>query len=276
MNTLILKLLFTIQGVGAASGLIYRDGGLYVISDNSNYLYHYAIEEQELGQVLLLDRSTNVDVPKKHKADFEAVTADGGTLYVFGSGSSKKRDLLRRYDTDTEETVATNMRKVYKTLRKMYSITEDDFNIEGALFVNDELWLFNRGNGPLEQNGVYVLDKDNFSPKAFHAVPLGGLDGVPLGFTDAILVDGKVYFTAAAEGGESSFHDGEVMGTVFGCLDPGTMKVEYTELISEGQKFEGITVFRKTPTEIDFLLCEDPDNGENSSTVYQLTKRLGE
>lgn len=276
MDTLILKLLFTIQGIGAASGLVYDDGQLHVISDNSNYLYNYTIAEQELNKVLLMDQSANEDVPKKRKADFESITFHDSTFFVLGSGSSKRRNSLQQYHSGTGKVAGKSMRKVYKALRKAYGVAEDDFNIEGLLFIGDELWLFNRGNGPLERNGIFVLNAATFSPKAFHDVPLGELSDVPLGFTDAILVDGRVYFTAAAEGGESSYHDGEVMGTVFGRLNPETMAVEYTETLSTTHKFEGITVYRKTASQIDFLLCEDPDNGTNTSTIYQLSKTLGE
>lgn len=278
MNTLILKLLFTIQGIGAASGLLYKDGQLYVISDNSNYLYNYSIEDQELNRILLIDRPTNENVPKKRKADLEAITVNGRTLYMLGSGSSGRRNSLQQFHIDTETRADMNMRKVYRSLRKRYSIAREDFNIEGALFINDELWLFNRGNGPSRRNGVFVLGKDNdtFSPKAFHEVALSKLDNVPLGFTDAILVDSSIYFTAAAEDGGSSYHDGQVKGTIFGCMDPETMEIEYTELISKDHKFEGITVFRETSRQIEFLLCEDPDDGTNSSAIYRLTKTIGD
>jgi len=274
MNTLLLKLLFTIQGVGAASGLIYNDGQLYVISDNSNYLYHYSIDQQTLNQTLLIDRSINVDVPKKKKADLEAMTVSDSTLYIIGSGSSAKRNTLLNYHLGTDKTTTINIRRVYQSLRKTYSIAKEDFNIEGALFVNDELWLFNRGNGPSQQNGIFILSRDTFSPKAFHKVALPSLDNVPLGFTDAIWVDGKVYFTAAAEGGGSSYHDGGIRGTVLGCLNPETMQTEYTEIISKTQKFEGITVFKKTASRVEFLLCEDPDNGSNTSAIYRLSYDL--
>lgn len=272
MNTMLLTFFLTIQGVGAASGLIYCDGKLYIISDNSNYLYTYSIDQQALNRTLLIDRSINADVPKKRKADLEAITVTDSVLYLVGSGSSPKRNTLLQYHLGTGKTTTVNLRRVYQSLRNLYSIAKEDFNIEGALFINDELWLFNRGNGPSQQNGIFVLSKATFSPKAFHKVPLPSLENVPLGFTDAILVDDKIYFTAAAEDGGSSYHDGGIRGTVVGCLNPETMQTEYTETISKTHKFEGITVFKKTASHIEFLLCEDPDNGSNSSTIYRLSR----
>jgi len=40
--------------------------------------------------------------------------------------------------------------------------------------------------------------------------------------------------------------------------------------ISTKQKFEGLTLYKKTPTQIEFLLCEDNDKEESNSTIYKL------
>src|SRR5690606_15623781 len=180
MNTILLKLFLTIQGVGAASGLIYRDGQLYVISDNSNYLYNYSIDQQALHQQLLINQPVNVDIPKKKKADFEAITVADSVLYVVGSGSSTTRNTLIQYHLGTTKTTTVDLRRVYKSLRNTYSIAKEDFNIEGALIVDKELWLFNRGNGPSHKNGIFILAKETLSPKALHTVALPQLGNVPL------------------------------------------------------------------------------------------------
>ena len=49
------------------------------------------------------------------------------------------------------------------------------------------------------------------------------------------------------------------------------MKVEKTVVISEKNKFEGITVFKETDKEIDFLLCEDTDSNITESAIYKLS-----
>lgn len=270
METFVLKILFTIQGIGAASGLIYNDDALYIISDNSNYLYTYSINREQLDTILMMNRSVNVQVPKKRKADFEATTLIDGTVHIFGSGSSPRRNLSVRYDSATRNIEQLNMRKVYASIRKQYAIDKADFNIEGALMTKGELWLFNRGNGPQSLNGIIVLDGNSMVPKAFHPVSLPELNDVQLGFTDAILVEDKVYFIAAAEGSNSVYDDGEIQGTILGRLDPTTMQVEYRKLISSTHKFEGITLFQKTASRLEFLLCEDPDNDAPESQIYHL------
>ena len=90
-------------------------------------------------------------------------------------------------------------------------------------------------------------------------------------FTDAVLVDNQIYFLAAAEKSESTYLDGEVTGTIIGKLSPETLEVEYTEKISDTQKFEGITLYQKNSNSLEFLLCEDKDSEDLKSTIYKLT-----
>src|SRR5690606_37024967 len=99
-------------------------GELYVISDNSNFLYQYKIDQKELNPILVLDQSTNVDVPKKQKADFEAITTIDHTFYLFGSGSSKKRETLVKYHPETAEIHRVSLKKSYKALKRKFAISK--------------------------------------------------------------------------------------------------------------------------------------------------------
>ena len=91
-----LELLFHIVGIGSASGLLFNGGSLFIISDNSNVLYEYNIKQKKLDKIPLLttDASTpEENIPKKDKPDFEAITASGDDLFLFGSGSKERRHL---------------------------------------------------------------------------------------------------------------------------------------------------------------------------------------
>ncbi|KGE14705.1 DUF6929 family protein [Sphingobacterium deserti] len=270
MNELIINVFLTIQGIAAASGLIYKDNAIHVISDNSKLLYTYSIPQDKLTTTTLLSGNVLENIPKKEKSDFEAITAIDGQLYVFGSGSAKNRNTLVKYNAKQGTKDSVDLGQVYEKLKADHSVAEQDFNIEGAVYYRDELWLFNRGNGPAKQNGVFILDKQTLAGKAFFHVSLPELEGVSTGFTDATLVDGKIYFIAAAEDSNSSYHDGEVKGTLIGRLDPKSRIVEYTKTLALGHKFEGIAPYRKTKKAIQFLLCEDPDNENNTSTIYKV------
>ena len=270
MRDLIIEVFLTIQGIAAASGLLYKDNTITVISDNSKLLYAYAIKQDQLATKTLLWGKVLENIPKKEKADFEAITEIDGQLYVFGSGSGENRSTLVKYNPKRGTKDSVDLRAIYRQLKTDFSVSDQDFNIEGALPYGEELWLFNRGNGPGKQNGIFILDKRTFTPKDFFQVSLPALQGVSTGFTDATLVDGKIYFIAAAEDSNSSYHDGEVKGTLIGRLNPKSRAVEHTETLALGHKFEGITLYGKTKRAIDFLLCEDPDNEAASSTIYKV------
>jgi hypothetical protein len=80
-----------------------------------------------------------------------------------------------------------------------------------------------------------------------------------------------IYFLAAAENSNSTFEDGEVMGSIIGSLSPDTFEINFTQKISDTHKFEGITFFRKQDTILEFLLCEDNDSDVLESNIYKLT-----
>ncbi|WP_257657848.1 DUF6929 family protein [Parapedobacter lycopersici] len=272
MSDFALKVVATIIGVGAASGLFFRDDSVYVISDDSNYLYRYSLSANTLSKVLLVADSLDEQLPKKQKRDFEAVAADGDRFYIYGSGSSDngKRNLRIALDMegrqpDTVEDVTHS----YARLRELVGLTEDDFNLEGAIHRDGKVYLFNRGNGPNQMNGIFKLDAAS-RDTTFLPVELPELGGVRTAFTDAVAVGNTVYFLAAAEDTESVYHDGAVNGTLLGTLSLPDLTLEDYTLISDAHKFEGITFVAADTKYLTFFLCEDPDNGEQTTALYHL------
>ena len=84
------------------------------------------------------------------------------------------------------------------------------------------------------------------------------------------MIDDTFYFLAAAENTSSTYEDGEVMGSIIGTIDLKTMKLKNAIQISDKNKFEGLTLYKKTATQIELLLCEDNDTEELVSTIYKL------
>ena len=268
-----LKVVATIVGVGAASGLFYRNDAVYLISDNSNYLYQYSLTADSLSKVLLVNDDVNEEVKKKQKRDFEAISVSGDTVRVYGSGSSDNglRDLrITGSLTDTQAGQAEGVTSLYARLRDLADMAEDDFNIEGAVHQGGQTYLFNRGNGPGRRNGVFKLDAAT-RDTTFVPVALPELDGAAAAFTDAILLDDTLYFLAAAEATDSAYGDGAIHGTLLGRLSLADLKLLGHEQISSSHKFEGITLVKQDATHLTFLLCEDADNGETESKLYSLT-----
>ena len=278
MQKFTLELLFRIIGIGSASGLFYNDNSLYLISDNSHMLYHYTINDKALNKTPLVFKDyagALENVPKKDKADYEAVAAKGDDLYLFGSGSGENRNLIGHVNYKTKEVYPhIDATDLYLVMQQFGDISPEDFNIEAAVNDGDVWYLFNRGNGPKGQNGVFTLTgtiDDTAFQIVYNKIKLPKIKGSQTGFTDAVKVGDKLYFIAAAESGASTYADGDVAGTIIGRINPGKMKVEFTEVISVKNKFEGITLYKEEGKNLEFLLCEDTDKDEKESDIYKVT-----
>jgi hypothetical protein len=275
MDQFTIELLYKIIGLGSASGLIYKDNSLFIISDNSSILYEYHIEQNQLSKIKLLENSQD-NIPKKDKFDFESIALKGNKLHILGSGSTSKRKKRITYHLETAATEEKDLSKLYKKLKQTTSIPDDELNIEGAIFYNEKWHLFQRGNGGNSRNGIAILD-DNFNDKGtieFIPIHLPKIKHIETSFTDAILVDDKIYFLAAAENTTSTYDDGEIFGSIIGRMNNQTFEIEFTQKISETNKFEGLTFYNKTETEIQFLICEDNDTEVLETNIFKLTLNI--
>ncbi len=273
-----LEMLFHIIGIGSASGLFFNGSSLYIISDNSHLLYEYKMSDKTLEKIPLVPKDHSgplENVPKPDKADYEAMTAKGEELYLFGSGSTEKRNTIARINMKTKEILPSiDVADFYVGMREFGEISAEDLNIEAAVNDGDTWYLFNRGNGPKGRNSIFTLEGDInelFFQIIYNEIELPKINGAGSGFTDAVKVGEKIWFIAAAEKSGSTYHDGEVAGTLIGRLDIETMEVEFTEIISTKNKFEGITLYKETATTLEFLLCEDTDSDAKASDIYKLT-----
>jgi hypothetical protein len=273
-----MELLFHIIGIGSASGLLLNGTSLYLISDNSDLLYEYKLADKKLEKINIAPEGYNgplENLPKKEKADIESITSLGDELYLFGSGSTDKRNIILHVDSQSRKVYAPiDATDLYLAMQSFGEITPENFNIEGAVNDGSTWYLFNRGNGPKGQNGIFTLDGDINETSfqiIYNEIELPKINGAAASFTDAVLIDRKLYFIAAAEKSNSTYLDGEVAGTLIGRIDAETMEVEFTEVLSFKNKFEGITLYKQTDRAIEFLLCEDTDNDATASDIYKLT-----
>lgn len=257
-----------IEGIGAASGLACHDNSLFIISDNSTLLYHYSLSQKKYEKIKLFENRPEI-VAKKDKPDFEAITLFNNKLYVFGSGSTKKRNTRVAVDLVNNEIKEKDLSKIYKRLIESISIADNDLNIEGVIISDETTYFFQRGNGSKAQNGVFCYNRKNKTVR-FKQIPLPKINGIEATFTDVMLIDDTIYFLAAAENTTSTYDDGEVMGSLVGTIDLKTMELKSSIQISDKHKFEGLTLYKKSEAQIEFLLCEDNDTEELSSTIYKL------
>jgi hypothetical protein len=273
MERFTIELLFQIVGIGSASGLIYKDNSLFVISDNSSFLYQYHIPENQLSKIKLLENSRE-NIPKKDKFDFESIALKGNELQLLGSGSTSKREKRITYNLETAAIAEKYLSKLYKKLKQTTSISDDELNIEGALFCNEKWHLFQRGNGANSRNGIFKINSQSLEIECHTElveVQLPKIKHIETSFTDAVLVEDKIYFLATAEDTTSTYEDGEIFGSIIGRMDSKTLEIEFTLKISDTHKFEGLTLYKNTETEITFLICQDNDSDVLETNIYKLT-----
>ena len=167
MKKFTLEVLFQIIGIGSASGLVYKDNSLFIVSDNASVLYEYNIENKNLDRHPLLENNPETpteNIPKKQKPDFEAITSFGEDCYIFGSGSTENRKKMIHFDASQKQKISeTDVSALYDVMQSFGEITPEDFNIEGAVYTGEEWFLFNRGNGKSSKNGIFTIGGKNLS-----------------------------------------------------------------------------------------------------------------
>lgn len=274
MEKFTLELLFQIIGIGSASGLIYKDNSLLIIGDNSGFLYEYQMDSKDLKRHPLLENPTE-NTLKKDKADFEAITHFGDSLYVFGSGSTEKRNKMIQVNSTDKKIIATNdLSDLYAVMQNFGAIKPEDFNLEGAIYNGESWFLLNRGNGSSNKNVLFTIEGKNLTNDfaiLSNEYKLPKIKGLRSSFTDVILVGDSIYFLATAEDTKSTYDDGEVLGSLIGSINLKTMKIDFTQKISSTHKFEGLTLYANSKEKIEFLLCEDKDTEVLETDIYKLT-----
>lgn len=266
-----LSILFKIIGIGSASGLVYQNDILYIISDNSTYLYEYHMADEKLKKIALVENPKE-NIPKKDKPDIEAITSQRNDIVIIGSGSTEKRNKIYMYDQKENKVWRKDFTSDYSIIKKELNISDNELNIEGLIMKGKTFYFFQRGNGSLGKNGIIFCDENKIKDKIiFIPFDLPKIKNVAATFTDAVLVDDKIYFLAAAEDTTSTYNDGEVLGSLIGTIDLKAMTLEKTLQISDKNKFEGLALYKKTETGIEFLLCEDNDSDVLKTNIYKLT-----
>ena len=237
--------------VRAGSSLARFDGKLAIVQDDASFVALLepdgAVRAVPLpagpGGARVFDDSRG---NKKQKMDLEACVAVGDELWAFGSGSAAGRDLIVRLAREGYAVSVSRATAFYEALRARGEFAGSELNVEGALVVGTELWLFNRGNGAPTPScpavdAIARIDLAALGAHLTHAAPvpallgieafdLGAVDGYRLTFTDATVTSAGVLYLAAAEASPDATQDGPVAGVALGMLGDD---LRYTILLDE-------------------------------------------
>jgi len=84
-----LEVFLILMNIGSASGLVYTEDKLFLIQDNSTYLYQYNFSSKNVTLIELVAEAAK-SIDKKSKPDFESITLVKNQLQLFGSGSGSE------------------------------------------------------------------------------------------------------------------------------------------------------------------------------------------
>jgi hypothetical protein len=270
-----------LEGVPSASGLEYYQGRLFVVGDDSPWLFELDndLTVKARYQIHDLPEGQTDTIPKIQKPDFEATCIVADEIWVFGSGSKPAtRDTLVRVNLKTTGIRKYSLTAFYDGLCSFAKISRAELNLEGAASDGHILYLLNRGENLLFQlkieDFLQSLAEQTLPTIKFHHFILPEINGQPAGFSGASLLNKDLmYFVASAENTQNWIDDGEILGSAIGCVDLTSMRLINFEILHEKEegipiKIESITILNNyyPPT---ILLVTDSDGGD--SEILKLT-----
>lgn len=211
--------------VFSASGLVILGEKLFIISDDE-----LSLLSGEINGKLSFTKLWQHDLPeipelrKKRKPDLESLYLDGRTLWALPSFSRPNRVKGAKIILDQNFNIHSHEEFDFSEMYQKLLLLVPDLNIEGAVLKEKTLHLFHRGNGSKGSNSIIEFQHD-----AIHVRPLvlPKYKNIQLTVTDATLVNGEIYFLAVAEDTESTYLDGEVIGSFLGKLGGELMQLDF-------------------------------------------------
>lgn len=297
----------TLENVPSASGVEGIGDWLYIIGDDSPYLYRVNSDLSDKKEIPVIEHTDfeTGRLPKKLKPDFEALAhLDSGVrseLLIFGSGSkADRRDKLLRVELSEELCEVAQIREfsltpLYERLRADERIVgEGKLNIEAAVVDDERLLLFQRGSA-LSPNVVLIFNVRKFlewvednSKKMpvphLRVVLLPQIGEVQSGFSGATVLPEKdaIVFSASSEDRNDAYLDGKVFGSLVGALErqslyreAGEIKPSIAKFATKDQgaftgKIESLTVLGKQAPDTCRVVAVTDNDKDTSSTILTL------
>lgn len=296
--------------IPSASAVEVVNGNIYIVGDDSSFLYVLKYDLSLLAEVPLYKAKTErIDsnrIAKHKKADLECMaklSINGyDHLLILGSGAeSPRRDVafLVKLPTPYNRKHLVweiSLVKWYSFLRMNDSVTGPSgvLNFEGAASTDTHLYIFNR-----ENNSTLRFDMPEFvefiqghtDSIPFPTViqtELPQINGFRAGISGADYFDNTFFFTAAAEDTPNAVDDGAIIGSAIGILSfEGEEKARgkitdgfmghvsnftaIPEIENRALKVESVSVYEKeNETTYIAIAVSDDDKGGSDILMLQL------
>lgn len=272
-----------LRGIPSASGLEITETGIYVIGDNSPFLFKLDDNFNIIEKINLFPEChfPGSIIEKIQKPDLEALAKgnrEGNILMAFGSGSkSPERDILVETDLSTKISKEHSLIDFYSYLRSVSGLSSEELNIEAAEVFKDQLLLFNRGKNliikfSLPEFKAYLNKRGKLPEIEVFQIDLPEINGIKSGFSGASLDpdNGILYFTTTVEDTDNWIDDGEVLGSFIGVIELKDlldgMKPDHIAILLDKDhlkiKVESIGVIPPyNPKKVNLLMVTDSDGG---------------
>lgn len=267
------------ENIPSGSGIEKWQDKIYIIGDDSNFLFELNNDWEIINTIRLFDRPTDESqrINKTIKPDLEAVTlVPPSHLLAMGSGTLPElRDvgvLLNLAAQDELEYL--NFNEMYETLRSITS----QVNIEGACNVDDKIILLNRGDN--EHSNQIIITNWNRKQLTvekqldIHFFDLPQIENTTTGFTGCVHLPETdlMIFVASAEDTTNGYDDGMIKGSLLGVMQNFTSQLAHRDMkISDiiipdffkGKKVESVCIDEFIETnEVTVLAVADNDDGK--------------
>ncbi len=280
--------------VSSASGLARVGEHLIVAADDAHHLVRFPLTGHGAGELLrVIDGVLPLDAAerKRRKPDFEAIVrlpaCDGqehGAVLIIGSGSTIQREAAVVIELTPSGAFGNRIERrplapLFDSLRTLCG----EINIESAVVVGSDLLVISRANGSSPDNHIARFSLDTLSawrcdamhtspitPRSIVPFPVGEIDGVPLGITDAAPHPrGGWVFAAVGEDTFDSYNDGALVGAVVGRVDDAGAIV-FLGRLTPTAKVEGVIV---TSADIgtELLMVTDADDPSQPAELLGAT-----
>lgn len=285
-----------LKDIPSGSGMTYLNDSLYIISDDSPYLFQLDKKLEVVNKIQITDGFNQISrIEKPLKPDYESLAVykdeERLLLYGFGSGSVvNRRDSLVIIDIGNEKTIKTyNLNSFYEKLGAIGGVeSRDNLNIEGSIIHADILYLINRANNSIyavniESFNKYLRDEEHLSTLEIESFKLEmpTKEGLFIGLSGGSVIPGTDYLllTATVEKTLNWIDDGEILGSYIGLLsldelqnDPRPFIVPIEEMGKPLlDKIESITVFDKSEdSEISAFAIADNDDGTSKVFILEI------